>query len=134
MFLFYFVNQSVQQATQIKRAVIQQKQSGENIKFYLDDAQFMMTQERYHNANFQYHKALEMNLTHTMANVGFVFSLSQLCVKEDRRCNELDSVFEKSFKRTANKKLFLDELIRLSLSADAKTKVILQDLINRFSN
>ncbi len=89
----------------------------------------MMTQEKYHNANFQYQKVIDLVPGNTSANVGLVYSLSKLCIEEEKRCDELDIVFKKSLKRAESKDLFIDELLRLSLSADVKTKVVLEDLI-----
>jgi tetratricopeptide (TPR) repeat protein len=133
---FYLENQAPHYHTQENSALIEQKKINENlqlVKFYADDAQYMMTKEKYHNANFQYQKAIELIPTNTMANVGLVFSLTQLCVEDDSRCNEIDIIFKKSYKRAENKDLFLDELFKLSLSADTGTKVVLQELLKRVS-
>lgn len=132
MYFVYYVNQPDYISRQTDHALFEQrheKQIHEKFSFYADDAQFMMIQEKYHNASFQYQKAIDLVPGNTSANVGLVISLSKLCVEEERRCNEVDIVFEKSYKRVVDKDLFLDELFRLSLSTDAETKALLQGFV-----
>jgi hypothetical protein len=132
MYIAYYVNQPDYVSRKAVHSLYEQRhqnQIHEQVKFYTDDAQFMMTQEKYHNANYQYNKALEQAPNNTMANVGLVFSLTKLCVSEERRCEEIEAVFGESYKLVNDKELYLDELFKLSLSADAKSKNVLQDLI-----
>ena len=132
MYFVYYANQPDYKFRQVNHVLFEkrhQNQIHKKFSFYADDAQFMMTQEKYHNANFQYQKAIDLVPGNTSANVGLIFSLSKLCIEEERRCNEVEMVFKKSYTRVEDKDLFLDELFRLSLSTDAETKALLQGLV-----
>jgi hypothetical protein len=127
--IIYVIGQELMRKSQGNRIALEQTQKAKKVKFYLDDAQFMLTQEKYYNANFQYRKAIEVKPTHTIANAGVVFSLTQLCIKENRRCNEIEMVYSDCFDHAADKELFVNELFKLSLNSDAKTKLLLQNLV-----